>query len=493
MSQCVPSWDLDDSTSVPAASRLSLRSRSNSTATDVPLLDYEVAELTWENGQITMHGLGPPRVPNKNIGTNWPEKPRAGGTLESIVNQATRPSTLSLPYKPHGMPTAAAREELVPWMKGHQGSAPPAAAQDNTATMDAQVPCSDPVKSRKNDRIKDSVVVPGFGTCHGQRGIVSYTQVASCSGAVSTQEEINNKTTGGFVVPDQKRGSRTVVQTTARECPGDQSMSGTSATFGTGNQPLRLDSCDRDVGLGYPSTSMGSPEHVSSDKRSRKRTTADDHNSFCHSRSQRESGDDEDKKKGTGKSSASTKRSRAAAIHNQSERKRRDKINQRMTTLQKLVPNSSKTDKASMLDEVIDYLKQLQAQVQMMNRMNMPAAMMLPMAMQQQLQMSMMNSLAGMGMGMGMTMDTMGRPNLPGINPILHPNPFMPMNAWDHGSASAAAADQSRLQHQLPPVIPDHLASFFACQPQSMTPEAYSRMAAMYQQLHQPPTSTSKN
>ena len=51
-----------------------------------------------------------------------------------------------------------------------------------------------------------------------------------------------------------------------------------------------------------------------------------------------------------------------------------------------------------MLDEVIEYLKQLQAQVQMMSRINMPP-MMLPMAMQQQLQMSMM---AQMGMGMGM-------------------------------------------------------------------------------------------
>lgn len=34
----------------------------------------------------------------------------------------------------------------------------------------------------------------------------------------------------------------------------------------------------------------------------------------------REAGDEEDKKKGHGKSSVSTKRSRAAAIHNQSER-----------------------------------------------------------------------------------------------------------------------------------------------------------------------------
>ncbi|KAI9078454.1 hypothetical protein K1719_039550 [Acacia pycnantha] len=67
MSQCVPSWDLDEN---PKAPRVPLRSNSNSTAPDVPMLDYEVAELTWENGQLSMHGLGLPKVP---------EKPRRGG------------------------------------------------------------------------------------------------------------------------------------------------------------------------------------------------------------------------------------------------------------------------------------------------------------------------------------------------------------------------------------------------------------------------------
>ncbi|KAL1553425.1 transcription factor PIF7-like isoform X2 [Salvia divinorum] len=99
------------------------------------------------------------------------------------------------------------------------------------------------------------------------------------------------------------------------------------------------------------------------------------------------------------RSQSSARRSRAAAIHNLSERRRRDRINEKMKALQKLVPNASKTDKASMLDEVIEYLKQLQAQVHMMsNARNMPQ-MMTPLGMQQQLQMSL---LARMGMGMGM-------------------------------------------------------------------------------------------
>uniref|UniRef100_A0A0A9G7B9 BHLH domain-containing protein n=1 Tax=Arundo donax TaxID=35708 RepID=A0A0A9G7B9_ARUDO len=41
-----------------------------------------------------------------------------------------------------------------------------------------------------------------------------------------------------------------------------------------------------------------------------------------------------------------------------------------MKALQNLIPNSSKTDKASMLDDAIEYLKQLQLQVQMLSMRN---------------------------------------------------------------------------------------------------------------------------
>ncbi|CAK9159457.1 unnamed protein product [Ilex paraguariensis] len=60
----------------------------------------------------------------------------------------------------------------------------------------------------------------------------------------------------------------------------------------------------------------------------------------------------------------SLKRSRAAEVHNLSEKRRRSRINEKMKALQNLIPNSNKTDKASMLDEAIEYLKQLQLQVQ---------------------------------------------------------------------------------------------------------------------------------
>ncbi|KAI4387278.1 hypothetical protein MLD38_005121 [Melastoma candidum] len=66
------------------------------------------------------------------------------------------------------------------------------------------------------------------------------------------------------------------------------------------------------------------------------------------------------------RSGRSTRKSRAAEVHNLSERRRRDRINKKMKALQELIPHCNKTDKASMLDEAIEYLKSLQLQLQVM-------------------------------------------------------------------------------------------------------------------------------
>nr|CAA8287606.1 Unknown [Brassica napus]CAA8392218.1 Unknown [Brassica napus]CAA8403875.1 Unknown [Brassica napus] len=62
--------------------------------------------------------------------------------------------------------------------------------------------------------------------------------------------------------------------------------------------------------------------------------------------------------------STSRKRSRAAETHNISERRRREKINEKMKALQELIPRCNKTDKASMLEDAIEYVKSLQMQIQ---------------------------------------------------------------------------------------------------------------------------------
>ncbi|KAH9572880.1 hypothetical protein CY35_02G174800 [Sphagnum magellanicum] len=61
------------------------------------------------------------------------------------------------------------------------------------------------------------------------------------------------------------------------------------------------------------------------------------------------------------------RRGQATDPHSIAERLRRERIAERMKALQELVPNSNKTDKASMLDEIIDYVKFLQLQVKILS------------------------------------------------------------------------------------------------------------------------------
>lgn len=57
----------------------------------------------------------------------------------------------------------------------------------------------------------------------------------------------------------------------------------------------------------------------------------------------------------------------AASVQPQFGQLRRERIAERMKSLQELVPNANKTDKASMLDEIIDYVKFLQLQVKVLS------------------------------------------------------------------------------------------------------------------------------
>ncbi|XP_026457322.1 transcription factor PHYTOCHROME INTERACTING FACTOR-LIKE 15-like isoform X1 [Papaver somniferum] len=113
------------------------------------------------------------------------------------------------------------------------------------------------------------------------------------------------------------------------------------------------------------------------------------------------------RKQSNARGGSGAKRTRAAEVHNLSERRRRDRINEKMRALQELIPNCNKVDKASMLDEAIEYLKTLQLQVQIMSMgtgMYMPP-MMLPTGMQRMPGQHMPHfPHMGVGMGMGMGM-----------------------------------------------------------------------------------------
>ncbi|KAG2380551.1 Transcription factor UNE10 Basic helix-loop-helix protein [Vigna angularis] len=201
------------------------------------------------------------------------------------------------------------------------------------------------------------------------------------------------------------------------------------------------DTCPRELSVTFNSATMGLPENTTSSVKQCTETTANDYrDSVSHRRSQSEAREEDCKTTGVDRSCESNKRIKASAVHNQSERRRRDKINQRMKELQKLVPNSSKQQlKMSML----------MAQMGMGMRMSKDMA---------------MNMNMNMDMNMNMNMNNM---NIPTIAPMLHLPPFMPM---------ASCADR-----------------LLADLEKSETVDAYSKMAALYNQMyHHPPDSSSK-
>ncbi|KAL3646175.1 helix loop helix domain [Castilleja foliolosa] len=192
----------------------------------------------------------------------------------------------------------------------------------------------------------------------------------------------------------------------SNQVTNDVDMSWASSSYGVGGVELKY---DQNVGPLYErktdketlekaitSCSGGSGSsgfwNISNETNiSHKRKVRDVDESECRSDAtelEAASGNKQSQKSGT------TRRSRVALIHNLSERRRRDRINERMRALQELIPHSNKSDKASMLDEAIEYMKSLQLQLQMMWMGSGMAQMMLP-GMQHYM------SRFGMGMGMG--------------------------------------------------------------------------------------------
>ncbi|CAL9093346.1 bHLH transcription factor [Musa troglodytarum] len=61
------------------------------------------------------------------------------------------------------------------------------------------------------------------------------------------------------------------------------------------------------------------------------------------------------------------RRGQATDPHSIAERLRRERIAERIRALQELVPNTNKTDRAAMLDEILDYVKFLRLQVKVLS------------------------------------------------------------------------------------------------------------------------------
>ncbi|CAH9081061.1 unnamed protein product [Cuscuta europaea] len=212
-----------------------------------------------------------------------------------------------------------------------------------------------------------------------------------------------------------------------------------SGTVDTGSSPRgKRDekvSCEQTVtsspGDSGASGSAEPPQNAAVDDRKRKGREADETEGHSEDMDL-ESVDTKKDKRGC----PSTKRSRAAQVHNLSERRRRDRINEKMRALQELIPRCNKSDKASMLDDAIEYLKSLQVQVQMMSMGCGMVPMMYPASMQQYMQTKMGMNMMGMCMDMGMSRPPMVPPysvpppptHLPGSSMLPNPTTAAQMN-----------------------------------------------------------------
>lgn len=392
--------------------------------------NYEVTELTWENGQLAMHELGgmfPPPPPTSNSSSppkpTWGGVSRANDTLESIVHQATYSSKQGPNPNPNPMPSAQNKKTAGSFV----GSSGGKWAEKSAAIQNLSPPPPPPP--------------PGLAKKRAH--------------------------------PESERS----------RLPNDRESGCASANAG-----FCRDNNNND-------TTMMTWASYESDPRSCTRTKmSTDEDSACHGGSDNQ--EEEREAKGETGRSYTARKGRAAAVHNQSERRRRDRINQKMKALQKLVPNASKTDKASMLDEVIEYLKQLQVQVQMMSNARFMPQFMMPAALGIQQHLQQMSLLARMGMGAGLGMG-LGTTNIghtqmtpQTIPQLIHPtqvatatSAFVPPGGFvvpqmipqtqqpnpDPGASSSAS-------------VQDQYAALLA---QSMNMDLYNTMAALQRQQQQ--------
>ncbi|KAG2679351.1 hypothetical protein I3760_11G047700 [Carya illinoinensis] len=327
--------------------------------------NYQVAELTWENGQLAMHGLG------GLLSSTSPTKPgwgkADGDTLESIVQQATcNKQDYATPDPPKTSSINGVASSGKKW-------GPESSSQVKEL----------PVALTRKRTPSDSEQWDGRHVC----------------GSTNVYEDIVDRSA----------------------CASASDVSAVSAAFCRNSDATMM--------------TWASLEST----RTLKTKTTDEDYSSCHGGSGNR--DEERETNNKTERSHSTRRNRAAVMHNQSERRRRDRINEKMKALQRLVPNASKTDKASMLDE-------------------------------QHLQMSL---LARMGMGVGLGMGMFDLSTVSRNSPQTHGLP----PSLIHPAASVAATAPTFVS---PPfVVPSLIPTQAVAQPVNM--DLYNKMsAALYRQ-----------
>ncbi|KAJ8534607.1 hypothetical protein K7X08_016335 [Anisodus acutangulus] len=492
MNHSVPDFDMDDGYAIPTSKSIT---RPNKSA----MAEEEIMELLWKNGQVVMQSQNQRSLKKSNLGNGSGGGGGGGGDAVIPSDQAasreirhveeTTPQHLfmqedemaswlhyplddssferdlyaDLLYStPSSTVTTAAatvpqREIRTSTLEIRPLPPQPSPAPPNgTAPRPPIPPSRRPVTESSHrfqnfghfSRLTRTRLEPGPANSSKSPG--DSTVVDSNEMPITRQESrishvaVNAvPVTGGNVGCGTKNGTGTGIATTTtspeiREPVTTCELSVTSSPGGSGNSVSG--SAERSN-----KTAAAAP---TADDRKRKGREIDD-GEGQNEDTEFESPDT--KKQACG--STSTKRSRAAEVHNLSERRRRDRINEKMRALQELIPRCNKTDKASMLDEAIEYLKTLQLQVQMMSMGCGMVPMMYP---------GMQQYMPPMGMGMGMGIG-MNRPMMP------YP-PLLPGAAMQNAAAAAQMGPRFPMPpFHLPPVpVPDPSRMQASSQPDPM-------------------------
>ncbi|KAL3333964.1 hypothetical protein AABB24_030635 [Solanum stoloniferum] len=447
MNYCVvPDFKMDDDYSDIASAIFNISKKST-------IADEEIMEVVWQNGRVIMQSQNQRSVRTSNLFSeqsaveetvaasapldmqedemnSWIQSPLDDSSFDDFLN--TTPSCAAVtsaaaPPGEIGTSTVQIRPPLAP------PSSRPIMPQLRCTEGELPHRLQNFGNFGNFSRLPEGAILRNGNTSSSRHSVRASTIVDSNETPVVAGPEYMISRVSDDVPPASAVNVRDVEMTATATTSGDREVTTaceltlTASTSGSG-------------GSVSARAEPPQPSHKEAEDRKRKSRESDDNDGqsedveyeFADARKQV-------------RSSTSAKKSRAAEVHNLSERKRRDRINEKMKALQELIPHCNKSDKASMLDEAIEYLKSLQLQVQMMATGCSMVPVMYPGIPQYMPTM-------GMNMGMGMSME-MGR-NRPMVSyPPLMPDPAM---------RNAAAAAQMAPQY---PLLAYHMPTFPAPDP----------------------------
>ncbi|XP_050149105.1 transcription factor PIF1-like isoform X2 [Malus sylvestris] len=399
MNRRVPDFEMDYEYLLPTTSALN-RPRKSTMPED------DIMELLWQDGQVVMQSQNQ----RSSVNSKRSHQSKYDVVLPDDGGGITRPAPQPQPQLPAQNPHLFIQEdEMASWLQYPLVDEPFSAgllypdsttSEHRTPQVSGPAPASRPPIHRprrtelqnflqsdttnNNDASSNRPMISETAPSSSKKSVVRETTtvvgssdtplVGSCSRALDSRPD----GAGGGLA----NGATSLTAATAA----------TAATSFPGNE---LTTCEMSL-TSSPGGSSASAEPDSAPKppltadnrkrKGREAAAADDDAEFQSRDVEFESANGKKQLRGL---TSSTKRSRAAEVHNLSER----------------------SDKASMLDEAIEYLKSLQLQVQMMSMGYGMIPMMFP-GVQQMMSVPMGMGI-GMGMGMGMEMAGISHPMMP--------------------------------------------------------------------------------